>query len=156
MIEIKKAREICEVATGQTLYTINKYITPNGANFICAALTGWPAALDEIDRLQNLLNNANQALKRAGSSAQFHLKADEEPAETIVFEEKEHPEDVFVRQHIEELNQRIDRLRAENIKLKTDADKWRQLIKKAGKVGLSEADLFKMVTPIQYVESEAK
>ena len=71
----------------------------------------------------------------------------------IVFEEKEHPEDVFVRQYIEELNQRNDRLRTENAKLKTDADKWRQLIKKAGKVGLSEADLFKMVTPIQYVES---
>ena len=52
----------------------------------------------ENARLANLLNNANQALKRAGSSAQFHLKADETPTETIVFEEKEHPEDVYARQ----------------------------------------------------------
>lgn len=50
-------------------------------------------------RLTSLLNNANQALKRAGSSVRFHLKADEMPTEATVFEEKEHPEDVYARQY---------------------------------------------------------
>ena len=52
MFDIKEDRKICETAKTQKLYTINKYITPNGANFICDALAGWPRALNEIERLQ--------------------------------------------------------------------------------------------------------
>lgn len=83
-----------------------------------SALEKVPVLETENARLINLLNNANQTLKRAGSSTQFHLKANEMLAETIIFEEKEHPEDVFVEQYIEELNQEIKQLQAENARLR--------------------------------------
>ena len=51
MFDIEEDRKICETAKSQKLYTANKYITPNGANFIHDALEGWPRALKEIERL---------------------------------------------------------------------------------------------------------
>lgn len=68
MFDIEEDRKICETAKSQKLYTANKYITPNGANFIHDALEGWPRALKEIEKLD----------------MQLRIKLDEEyPEETV-------------------------------------------------------------------------
>lgn len=99
--EINKAKKLCDECKIVKLCNSNGELTFSGHVFIDKALTGWPKALDEIERLNTLLNGANQALKRAGSSARFHLKADEQPMGVIAFEEKEEPEDVYIRQNAE-------------------------------------------------------
>lgn len=129
----KTLKKICSEAKIVKLYNDNGELTFTGHLFIEKALVEWPEALEEIERLNNLLNNANQALTRAGSSAQFHLKADDMPVESIVFEEKEHPEDVFIKQHIEELNQRIGRLRTEVRYLRTKNEQLQTGINKFNK-----------------------
>ena len=98
-----------------------------------SALEKVPVLEAENARLANLLNNANQALKRAGSFAQFHLKADDIPTGTIVFVEKEHPEDVFVEQYIEELNHRIGLLKIEVRNLRIRNEVLQTCIKKIKK-----------------------
>lgn len=44
------------------------------ARFICAARTGWPAALDEIERLRALLTEACECLPGANEGNRFHAE----------------------------------------------------------------------------------
>ena len=58
------------------------------------------------------------------------------------------------KEEIEFLRKRIFELeleKTENAKLKADADKWTDLMNKAGAVGLTEADFFKMVETVKEV-----
>lgn len=155
MIDIKKAREICNAATkgpwkasdnGGHVSTQNKdenafcdeddfkyyggYLVAESmhkgnAEFTAFARKALPEALDEIvvlsnrvESLKKLVNNANIALKRAGSRARFLYDKDKKQSCAVVYKEKEHPEDVFVEQHIKELYQEIDKLQSDNLKLK--------------------------------------
>ena len=61
-----------------------------------------------------------------------------------------HKEEIeFLRKRIFELE--LEKNKTENAKLKADADKWTDLMNKAGAVGLTEADFFKMVETVKEV-----
>ena len=112
MRDFEKDRKICEVASkgpwravergnsvtsfavvtvayeGMPQKNICSAISPKteDATFIAAARDGWPAALERITELENLLKMQDDALERAGSAARFAIsQEDAEKLRGIVF-----------------------------------------------------------------------
>lgn len=78
--DIKRAREI--ITSGDPLKHIKGHYCPECTEFICQARTGWPATLDECERLQlhnEVLTSANQRLDHE----QAKLRAENERLEDI-------------------------------------------------------------------------
>ena len=131
--ELKKAREICDKATGGPWKQIERDIGDEDFIYVPVEVIAENGIMI-VNYDGGLIDwNVQTSYERVRKDAEFI---------------------VFARTALPAALDEIEQLQRENAELKTDAEKWRELIKRAGKVGLSETDLFQMVTPYYTVGNE--
>lgn len=132
--DLKMARAICNKYAEIKRTPYVRHLPEHDSDFLEKAEELLPTALDEIERLQAENKNFQriEKLELGNIFGNDGYVVDLQRNYIVAVEERM------------SLKKEIKQLQKENAELKTDAEKWQVLITQAGRVGLSEDDLFKM------------